>query len=226
MLLYVISIINKSRANPQFLLVGSLANMKIKKQIKRNGFTLVELLVVIAIIVALASVAIWGVTGALRKARFTETLNMCTGLVNGVENFYSDHNYLPIQGAGGGGEFLEGDTASGEGVTMIQALTNREPGAGGPGGAANRLNTKAVDYFNARITDARSNGLFMNGNQIVGLFDPFGNPIQFRLDSNYTNRIPEPFGQQIIAGRMLAWSLGPSNDPQIVTDHVYSWKNR
>ena len=70
--------------------------MKITSTRFRNhGFTLIELLVVIAIIAILAAMGFGAGAAVMNTAKKTVATNDCTGLVQAVQTFYDDYNYLP-----------------------------------------------------------------------------------------------------------------------------------
>lgn len=195
--------------------------MKNQKNLRvlHKGFTLVELLVVIAIIATLAGLIIAGVSSALTKAKRLKARNAVTGLVNGVENFYADHNYLPVDGDIGEVETSTEDPA---GIFMLEALTRR----GNPQGGGAAFNTTGSDYYTATIEQSGRIGFVVNGNNVQGLYDPFGNPYRFIMDTDLNNRILEPQGPDQQAARILVWSWGEEevqNDPNGDL-WVYSWK--
>ncbi len=188
-------------------------NSATRPLILRKGFTLVELLVVIAIIATLAALITAGVTTAIRKARLLEAKNDCVGLVSAVDNFYADHNYLPMTP---GAAEAPATTDTAEGVYMLEALTRR-----GNGAAAN---TKGTDYFNAKVSEVGKRGLIVSGNNVQSLLDPFGRPYQFIMDADLDNRILDPNTTTPIAARILVWSFGVEGQTSPQQDWVYSWK--
>ncbi|MEC8941764.1 MAG: prepilin-type N-terminal cleavage/methylation domain-containing protein, partial [Verrucomicrobiota bacterium] len=70
--------------------------MKITSPPSRNrGFTLIELLVVIAIIAILAALGFSGGAAVMNTAKKTVAKNDCTNLVQAIQAYSDDYNYLP-----------------------------------------------------------------------------------------------------------------------------------
>jgi prepilin-type N-terminal cleavage/methylation domain-containing protein len=66
------------------------------RQNDRNGFTLIELLVVIAIIGLLASIILADLNTARMKADDAKKMAELRSIQTALENYYLDHNAMPI----------------------------------------------------------------------------------------------------------------------------------
>jgi prepilin-type N-terminal cleavage/methylation domain-containing protein len=67
----------------------------------QSGFSLIELLVIIAVIGILASIAIYSLSGAQRKARDSERKHNLTLFRTGLSGYYDGNNFVYPTTAGG-----------------------------------------------------------------------------------------------------------------------------
>jgi len=171
----------------------------------RKGFTLIELLVVIAIIAVLAAAGFAGGTAALNKARKVSAQAAATSVATAIDQFYTEYSSLPT------GTETPVATNSAAGVRILNILAGIE--------TAPIENERKVRFLS--LKEAKSgnrDGVVYNsaGNQITGLFDPWGLPYYIVMDANYDERLAISPGNSITAvnlnGRRAAvYSLGVKN---------------
>jgi prepilin-type N-terminal cleavage/methylation domain-containing protein len=175
-----------------------------KNQIRRraHGFTLIELLVVISIIAVLAAAGFAAGNAAIQKARKTTALATATAIETAVTNFYTEYGYMPKEGSQDTTVRTDSD------VDFLNVLLGLE-GTGG-----NVLNTRSIRFLSVREGKAKKNGLIYGtgGNNVSGLYDPWGGPFNVRLDLDYDERVtaqPSSGGSSNLNGRRVAvWSNG------------------
>jgi len=206
--------------------------MKITSNRSRNhGFTLIELLVVIAIIAILAAMGFGAGAAVMNTAKKTVAANDCTGLVQAVQAFYDDYNYLP--------ESPEAGTAPG--APTINTLMDQLYGFD------KENNPKGARYFQGKQAKGKTQngaygGLFFT-ERSVELFDAWKkkgasatNRHYFLLmDVDFDDEIPDPFdaANPIRGRKVIAWSSGRDGQYTIGQstasknrDNVYSWRGK
>ncbi len=187
---------------------------------RNRGFTLVELLVVIAIIAVLASAGFAAGNAAIQKARKTTALATATSIESAVNNFYTEYGSMP---------------ADGEADKVIDTKTDREflkTLLGMTESANPPRNSRAVKFLNVREGKSNKNGLIYapSGNDVTGLFDPWGGSFQVMLDLDYNEQIQvQPkgsnTGKTLNGRRVAAWSDGADGVTATgkVGDDVITW---
>ena len=171
-----------------------------KHRISRHlkGFTLVELLVVISIIAVLASAGFAAGHAAIQKARKTTALATATALESAVNNFFNDYGFMPKDGSGDIVVKTDTDTE------FLRVLLGMET----------TKNTRGVRYLSVKEGKGNKNGLIYadGGNNIRGLFDPWGGGFNVMLDLDYDEKLnvrPAGGGSFNLNGRRVAvWSDG------------------
>jgi prepilin-type N-terminal cleavage/methylation domain-containing protein len=165
------------------------------------GFTLVELLVVIAIIAVLAAAGFAAGNAAIQKAKRTTALATATAIEASVNELFSEYGSMPKDG-------MTDDTTI---DTKTDLATMRELlGLG----SSLTLNTRAVKFLSVKEGKAKKAGIIYNpsGNDIEGIYDPWGGRFFIILDGNYdekVNPVPSAGGGKILNGRRVAvWSNG------------------
>ncbi len=139
------------------------------------GFTLIELLVVITIVAVLAAMSFAGVNAALKKAKTTQGRVAASAVAQAVNNFYSEYSRLPDLSD-------RVSTDNGEGVTLLRILLAEE----GDGGDVE--NTRGINFLSVQEGKGRRGGLYYGGgggNEVQGLYDPFGQPYTVVLNTEY-----------------------------------------
>ena len=189
---------------------------------RKQGFTLIELLVVIAIIAVLAALGFSAGGVAMRKARIVACTQDCTNLVQAVEAFYDDYNYLP--------EVTEAATPPG-------AKTNQEL-MDQLIGADQENNPKKTRYYQGKEAKGKSAntayaGLFYTGRS-AELLDPWrkkGDAANNRhffvmMDTDFIDEIIDPFdnAKPLYGRRAIAWSTG--KDGEFTQGQATAAKNR
>lgn len=167
-----------------------------------RGFTLIELLVVIAIIAVLAGVGFSAGGSAIQKAKKTTCLAAAVSIESAVNNFYTEYGSMPSAGTG--------DTTvktDGAGINLLKTLL----------GMDTELNPRSIKFLSAKEGKANKNGLIYDasGNNITGMFDPWGGPYNVILDLDYDEKLvgvkPKGTGSAAatLNGRRVAvWSDG------------------
>lgn len=190
----------------------------------RRGFTLVELLVVVAIIAVLASMGFAGAKAAINNARKVKARKMCVAMDTAVLAFYDEYGHLPaMTGIDTDKEFV---TDSGDGVTLVTILMGYESES------ATIENRKRVRYLDAPEAKGRRDGVVYrgSGDQVEGLFDPWGGPYRVLLDGDYNEQLDNPFrgagNPSVLRGkRVVTYTFGANKiNDQGGRDDVASWK--
>lgn len=192
--------------------------MKIPTTLRpRRGFTLIELLVVIAIIAVLAAAGFSVGNRALNNARKVSAQATATSLDQSVNMFFSEYGMFPIESGGG----REVDTGSSP--TFLNALVGRDES----------LNPRGVRFLSAKEGRRQGEGgrdglVYGDGNNVRGLYDPWGNPYTVILDVNYEERLtfttPDNRSVTLNGRRVAVYSPGVPDGEQVTTsDLVKTW---
>jgi prepilin-type N-terminal cleavage/methylation domain-containing protein len=190
--------------------------MKTRSVRANRGFTLIELLVVIAIIAVLAGVGFSAGGSAIQKAKKTTCLAAAVSIESAVNNFYTEYGSMPSAGTG--------DTTvktDGAGINLLKTLL----------GMDTVLNPRSIKFLSAKEGKANKNGLIYDasGNNITGMYDPWGGPYNVILDLDYNEKVapaPSAGGGATLNGRRAAvWSNGADGVPTggKATDDVKTW---
>lgn len=160
--------------------------MKTHSSRRHSGFTLVELLVVIAIIVVLAAAGFGAAMTAMKKAKTVKTKTVATSIEQAINQFYNEYSKLPDpSGTLSADSDPPLDTSSGEGLKLLTILLGKETGT-------DIQNTKRMVFLTVPEGKANKDGLIYEGDEIKGLYDPFGSGYQVVLDGNYDEEIKPP----------------------------------
>ena len=188
--------------------------MKIhQKSHRATGFTLIELLVVITIIAVLAGLSFAGVNQAIKRSKKLEATTMATSLVSAIESFYDEYNRLPNVNS-------EVDT-DGDGVELLQILL----GLGGDSGEID--NTRQLIFLEGKEATGRRGGIvFTGGDNVEGLFDPFGNPYTVILNTDFEDTLSFSFGSEQVRlrGKQAAVYSRGADEEFNTADDIKSWR--
>jgi prepilin-type N-terminal cleavage/methylation domain-containing protein len=167
-----------------------------------HAFTLIELLVVIAIIAVIAGFFFPAIQGVIQNtAKKTQAKNDVTQIVTAVTSFYTEYGRYP--------------TAAQTDVDATYGTTNNS------GTLFNELRGKTGATLNTRLVvfisppeDAQQSSPKGKIGSDGQYYDPWGSPYSIRMDANYDNDIPNPYGADKGAGPanirqgVISWSLG------------------
>ena len=163
--------------------------MKIQiHQPKHKGFTLVELLVVIVIIAILSALGFAVATNALQKARMVASQSSATNVANSVEAFYSEYHVLPAPFAGAPDDDNTPAfrTDANTGIEILEVLSRLEPESD------DMQNDRKMLFLNVKEAEkAKSGGIVYSstGDNVVGLYDSWGQPFYIVIDYGYDSRL-------------------------------------
>ncbi len=173
----------------------------------KKGFTLIELIVVIAILAVLAGIAYPTLMSMKERPLITAANKTATDLVQGINNFKSDHNgILPIKG-----NRLKEDkndqynliTENGEDASLVEILTNREDK-----NDDDIVNSSQEVYMRSDVQESPRDGLFISDDDKVNLFDPWGKPYYIVLTYNDADGCIDPFTKKSTGKPVIIFSLG------------------
>jgi prepilin-type N-terminal cleavage/methylation domain-containing protein len=180
----------------------------------RHGFTLVELLVVISIIIVLAAMGFAGISRVIGKQKAVVTQASVSDLFLAIEHYQDSYGRLPSVGS------QDDITADGQaGVALLKILLAKED----PG--SDMQNPKGIVFLQTKTnTNKNQGGLIYSDNQIQGLYDAWGRPLNVRFDSDLDEEIPDPVKQGNIVRqkKVIIWSFG-ADGKLGDNDEVKSW---
>lgn len=209
----------------------------------RRAFTLLELLVVISIIAVLAGILLPVGSGVLDRAKKVDAKVTMTNAVTAIKAYQTEYGQYPIDpgtATGGGtpqdttfdtGTATPSDGKGGRNGYLFDVLRalNNPTGAGGTAGATpeyKALNSRKIVYFESRdvknpadprggfIPSAGSSGAAAKAGFSPGdLVDPFGNLFCFRIDSNYSDAIAQPYKITGDFSAGFTYTNGATDDP-------------
>lgn len=174
----------------------------------KKGFTLIELIIVIAILAILAAIAYPALMAMRERPLLTAANKAATDLAQGIGTFKSDHNgLLPIKG-----KRLKEDkhdqynliTQKGEDASLVQILTNREDK-----NSDDIVNSSQEIYMRSDVQDSPRDGLFIEKNGKVSLYDPWGQPYYIVLTYNDAEGCIDPFTEKSTGKPTIIFSKGP-----------------
>jgi len=188
------------------------------------AFTLVELLVVISIIAVLAAAGFAGAKAAIDKAHKVKARKVCTTVDQAVLTFYDEYGHLPLPtSAASSSQDTELTTTGGQGVELLNILMGLESDSD------DMLNPKKIRFLDVPEGKNNKDGIiYSSGDNIRGLYDPWGQPYHVLLDSNYDDTLDNnPFatGSKPLRGRRVGtYTFGKNKqNDRGGRDDVKSW---
>ena len=193
------------------------AEMEVKHD---NAFTLIELLVVIAIIAVLAGLSFPVFQSIQNQAKKTQAKNDVTQIVTAVNAFYTEYGRYPTV------ETTDTNATYGPNDKNSSAVFNELRGK------TITLNTRQIVFISPAEdpNQDKPKGKIGKDGQF---FDPWGSAYSLRMDADYDNQVPNPYGANGGAGPnplrqgVIAWSFGKDTNPATTftgSDDVISWQ--
>ena len=170
------------------------------------AFTLIELLVVISIIAVLVGLSFQVFQSVQDSAKKTQAKNDLTQIVTAVNAFYTEYGKYPLPAGASGDGYSVGDGTT-PSKDMFDALR------GLPVAAAVTLNPRQIVFISPSEDKSQTSpkGKIGRDDQF---HDPWSSPYVIRIDADYNNQVPNPYGASGGAGPadirqgVIAWSLG------------------
>ncbi len=176
------------------------AEMEVKRQCSA-AFTLIELLVVIVIIAVLMGLAFPVFSSIQNQAKKTQAKNDLTQIVTAVNAFYTEYGKYPLPSTASGDGYSVGDGTTSS-KAMFDALRGLDP----------VLNPRQIVFISPAedTTQASPKGKLGSDGQF---HDPWSSPYSIRVDADYDNKVPNPYGTNgagadPLRQGVIAWSLG------------------
>jgi prepilin-type N-terminal cleavage/methylation domain-containing protein len=192
----------------------------LQQQPAYSAFTLIELLVVVAIIAILIGLLFPAFKAVQNQARQAQAKNDLTQIMNAVNSFYTEYGKYPLP-TGTTSNYTYGpggDVQTNE--NLLTELRGCTAPATGSCPAAATLNTRQIVFISPPDVKNSANprsGIGTTGGAGGNLgqyLDPWGTNYVIRIDGDYNNQLPNPYGNNNGAGPdplqqgVLAWSLG------------------
>lgn len=163
---------------------------------------MIELLVVIAIIAVLAAAGFAGGNAAMQTARKVTAQAAATSVATAIDQFYTEYSSLPS------GTETAMATDGGAGVKLLNILAGLEKG----NDIENQRKIRFLSLKEAK--SGKRDGVVYNGtgDEITGMYDPWGEPYYIVLDADYDQRLaipaPSPSKPTLNGRRAAVFSLG------------------
>jgi prepilin-type N-terminal cleavage/methylation domain-containing protein len=223
-----------------------------------SAFTLIELLVVIAIIVILIGFLFPAFRGVQDQAKRTQAKNDLTQIVTAVNAYYTEYGKYPVNVTDatkdaffGTGTVPTGTVNYQNNDVLVDVLRNNTASANNAA-AVTSLNARGIVYADVASVKNNANprsGLIPNG--ATGLsgtarlgvwYDPWGSPYNISIDTNYDNKLTNPYqdtsppGGATLTTGVISWSFGTDgklgnngdnlykNTSGVQSDDVISWQ--
>jgi prepilin-type N-terminal cleavage/methylation domain-containing protein len=193
----------------------------VEMEMKSRAFTLIELLVVIVIITILIGLAFPVYQTIQNQAKKTQAKNDLVQIVTAVNAFYTEYGRYPTT------ETTDVTATYGTGKSSGPLFNELR-------GKTAALNTRQIVFISPPedSTQPNSKGKIGSDGQF---YDPWGSPYLIRMDADYDNQVPNPYGGNGGAGAdpirqgVIAWSLGKDltlgkNGKFTGSDDVISWQ--
>jgi prepilin-type N-terminal cleavage/methylation domain-containing protein len=184
-----------------------------------RGFTLIELLVTISIVALLVTGAFSAFGFVMEKARKTDARNACMTIINGIEQFQNEYQRLPEPTSYNKGQDTDSSTEPSENLINILMARDDQQNP--------RKHNTLGDIKPATMKNGAPAGGLNEEGESSGLYDPWGNVYQVRLDHDYDEKVENPNDKQTSEGgtttlrkQCIAWTEG---NPKSVKDGQSVW---
>ena len=207
-----------------------LMNSRVSPTRSAPAFTLIELLTVIAIIAVLMGLLFPAMSAVKNAAKKAQAKNDATQIVNAVKAYYSEYGKYPTRENGAPGD-TEFNTDNDQLFNVLRGIADQ--------GYQLQLNPRRIPFLDVPIAkgkgDNQKGGLATEGSKIGKYLDPWGNEYHILIDTNYDNKVSNPYSDNAgfgdVYSGVIVWSLGKdglggsgdknSGDSE---DDVLSWK--
>jgi len=192
---------------------------------RSRGFTLIELLVVITIIALLVTGAFGAYGFVMERAKKAAAQATCVTLINAIDQYHTDYDFLPSPTSATKGTDCESDTTAEEGlIAVLKGLDITQ-------------NSRSTDYLgdvkDAKTqgnseTSKRTDGLVRDG-ETVALVDPWSYHYKVTLDLDMDKKVINPDSEAASSGNSelhktaISFSIGKDGDEKTWDDNVKSW---
>lgn len=180
-----------------------------KRNHRKNAFTLIELLTVIAIIGVLVALLFPAIKSAMLKAEVTKAQTAITGLSTAFRAYYTEYGKWPASETVAATPtilvsknlygLLRGEDIGG----AVAAVADANPVTVNYNG-----NPRRISFLEFKAADLAVSGTTTN------FVDPWKGTYQCRFDSDYDNQVANPFlpyapPANMVSAGFLVWSAGP-----------------
>lgn len=161
-------------------------------------------------VAALAAIGYTAAQAALDRASKTMAFSTAVNIEIAINQFVEEYASFPSD------EEADVTVLTDESTPLIDSLLGRE----------NRWNLKLVKFLVVKDASYNKNGLVFSSDdsKVLGLFDPWGNPYNVRMDLDFDDSIivNQQSGQVIKNRRAAVWSNGPDQKSG-TPDDIVSW---
>lgn len=197
------------------------------RPVSRRGFTLIELLVVVTIIALLAAGAYGAYSVMLEKGKKTDAQTTSKAVVNAIEQYEMDYDYLPMPTSATKGTDCDTDTSAEEGIIAVLY------------GMDVTQNSRKKNYLGeikeAKILGSRDGGKRLAGvyretEETIALYDPWGSVYKIKIDLDGDEKVANPNTDEATGGNaelhrtFIMYSWGKDLEEATWKDNVTSWQ--
>jgi prepilin-type N-terminal cleavage/methylation domain-containing protein len=185
------------------------------KRPRLAAFTLIELLTVIAIIAILAGLLFPAIQSSLKKAEAAKAKTGVANLATAFRAYYTEYGKWPISNT---------STVTYDVDNFMVGLFkgSNVVSAASPSGTF-QGNPRGIVFLDFKAEELKASGFV----------DPWNQPYHVRFDTDYVNKIPNPFessASSTVDSGFLVWSCGPDGQCDtggdgkgVNKDNIKSW---